>query len=260
MLALVVALAACGDGATEVATGSQESEGAVPAEGDAQQVDCGGSVFDVSGLSGASSVSSLSGGPAGAVDDAGAPAFDPSKDWKVVTVSRRRVDLMRELEQPRDNGEGDIRTHEVRTLEQITGSTNVPGGTWLLTASVECTPRLVDGEVPAADLTLAHLPSPAATSIGLLVRERACASGASAEGRIEVIELVETAEQVRLRVGVESRGGDQTCPSNPPTPFTVALNAPVGDREVVDASVVPPRPLTLGDGPEPGDPTTSQAD
>lgn len=235
--ALVVSLAACGDGATESQTAT--------APDDVQQVECGRSSFDFFSLSDAPSASSLPEGPAGAVDDAGAPAFDPSQDWKIVLQSDERVDLIRELEHPLGHGQGDIRTHESRTLERITGASNVPDGTGLLTSAGPCTPRLVSyGELGAADLTLTHLPSPTATSIELLVHERACASGASAEGRIELVALTETAEQVQLRVGVRPREGDQDCQSNPPTPFAVELNSPLGDREVVDASVVPPRPLT----------------
>ena len=35
------------------------------------------------------------------------------------------------------------------------------------------------------------------------------------------------------------------CPSNPPTPFTVDLDEPLGDRLLLDASTLPPRPITL---------------
>lgn len=228
LAAVVVALAACGGD-----------------DGDSvQQVECGASVFDFSTLSDAPSVSSLPEGPSGAVDDAGAPAFDPAQDWKVVGQSPERVELVRELRQPIENGEGDIRTHESRTLERIAGASN--DDTWLLMSAGPCTPRLsTDDDLGAADLTLADRPSPAATSIELLVRERACASGESAEGRIELVELAETAEEIRLRIGVEPRDGDQDCPGNPPTSFTVELSTPLGDREVVDASVVPSRPLTV---------------
>jgi hypothetical protein len=181
---------------------------------DAATVNCGGSVYDPTELSDAPPASSLPDGPAGAVDDVGAPAFDASPDWKVVYQSDDRVDLVRELDEPFDNGGGDIRIHESRTLERVTGAPNVPDGTWML------------------------------MSRGL-VHERECASGHSAEGRIELVELNETTEQVQLRVGVRPRDGDQNCPGNPPTPFTIDLGGPLGDREIIDASVVPPRPVTV---------------
>lgn len=238
---IAVVLLVTGCGSTSVTVGS-DAPGA-----DAATVNCGGSVYDPSELVDAPSVSSLPDGPAGAVDDVGAPAFDPSQDWKVVRQSDERIDLVRELEEPFDNGDGDVRTHESRSLERITGASNVADGTWLLTSASPCTQRLVTGDhLGEADLTLAHATAPGDTSIDLLVHERACASGQSAEGRIELVELTETAEQIQLRIGVRPRDGDLECPGNPPTPFTIDLGERLGDREIVDASVVPPRPVTLG--------------
>lgn len=213
---------------------------------DGSTVNCGGSVYDPEALADAPPVSSLPEGPAGAVDDAGAPAFDPSLDWKVAHQSDDRVDLVRELDEPVDKLGGDVRTHASRTLELITDAGNVADG-WLLTSSSRCAQRLVtDGDLGDADLALAEAPSPDATSIDLLVVERACASGQSAEGRVELVELAETADEVQLRIGVRPRDADGAdCQGNPGTPFTVELSDPLGDRDIVDASVVPPRPLTV---------------
>lgn len=161
---------------------------------DTAAVDCLGSVYDPGELASAPPTSTLPDGPANATDDAGAPAFDPSHDWNVVHRSEDRVDLVRELDEPFDNGGGDVRTHERRTLERITGPTNVPDGTWLLTSSGPCTPRLVtDDGLGDADLTLARDPAPDDTSIELLVHERACTSGRSAEARVELLDLEQTA-------------------------------------------------------------------
>lgn len=249
----ILFLTACGtaeDGEeTSVTIGSNGSNAARGA--DTKTVNCGGSLYELSELADAPPASSLPDGPTGAVDDVGAPAFDPSRDWKVVHQSDDRVDLVRELDEPLDMGRGDIRTHASRTLQRVTGATNVPDGTWLLTSSGPCAQRLVaDEDIGDADLTLADAPSPSDTSIDLLVHERACASGQSAEGRIRLLQLSETAEQIRLRIGVRPPGGNsQTCPANPPTAFTVELSEPLGGRETVDVSVVPPRPVTsIGDG------------
>lgn len=165
------------------------------------QVGCGGTPYSAASLADAPPLSSLLEGPAGAVDDVGAPALDRSQDWRVVHQNANRVDLVRELEEPVDNGGGDVRAHESRTVERITGASNVPDGTWLLTSAGSCVQRLVaDGGLGEADVTLADAPSPQGTALVLLVREWACASGRSAEGRIEVVELQENAEQVRLRL------------------------------------------------------------
>jgi hypothetical protein len=85
---------------------------------------------------------------------------------------------------------------------------------------------------PSADL------DPTASTIAILVREVGCASGRSAEGRIEVT-ITSRPEAVELDVGVRPLGGDQDCPGNPTTPHTVELAEPLGDR-----SVVGERPIT----------------
>lgn len=241
-IAVAVFITGCGSTSLTFRGDSNASQVA-----DVATVNCGGSVYDPVELADAPPASSLPDGPAGAVDDAGAQAFDPSQDWKVVRHSDDRVDLVRELDELFDNGDGDVRTHESRTLERITGGINVPDGTWLLTSAGPCTQRLIAGDdLGEADLTLADTPSPGDMSVGLLVHERACTSGQSAEGRIQLVELNETTEQVQLRIGVaRPPGGDQTCEGNPPTPFTVDLSEPLGDREIIDASVVPPRPVTV---------------
>ena len=211
----------------------------------ATMVDCGGSVYDADALADAPPASSLAEGPAGAVDDLGDPAFDPTLDWYVVHQDDDRADLVRELEEPVDNGGGDIRTHESRRLQRITGASNVPDGTWMLASAGPCAQRVVGGDgLGAADVTLARTPAPETSTLDLLVRERACASGKDADGRA-VVDLEETAEQVRLRVGVRPLRGGQDCQGNPATPLTVELAEPLGDREVVDSSVVPARPVTV---------------
>lgn len=177
-------------------------------------MNCGGSVYEPNALADAPPASSLPQGPASAVDDAGAPAFDASQDWKVVHQSDDRVELLRELDEPVNKGGDDVRTHESRTLERITDTDNVADGTWLLTQAGRCTPRLAtNDDLGDADLALADPPSPGDTSVDLLVREQACASGQRAEGRIELVEVTETADQVQLHIGVRAAEGDQTCQS-----------------------------------------------
>jgi hypothetical protein len=227
----------CGQGAG--------GSGALDGGASSMTVDCGGSVYDADVLTDAPPASSLAEGPAGAVDDAGRPAFDSALEWYVVHQDDDRVDLVRPLEEPVDNGGGDIRTHESRRLERITGASNVPDGTWMLTSAGPCAQRVVGGDgLGAADVTLARTPAPETSTLDLLIRERACASGKDADGRA-VVDLEETAEQVRLRVGVRPLRGGQDCQGNPATPLTVELAEPLGDREVVDSSVVPARPVTV---------------
>lgn len=73
---------------------------------------------------------------------------------------------------------------------------------------------------------------PSTSTVPIVVRERECASGRSAEGRIEVT-VDYRAGDVEFDVGVRPRGGDQECPSNPTTRYTVELDEPLDGRSVV---------------------------
>jgi hypothetical protein len=243
---LVLVVSACGEPAG--GTPGDIEPASEPGE-DAGTVDCGGSRYHPDGFADAPPLSSLPAGPAGAVDDLGEPAFDRSDDWRVVYHSEDRVDLVRELDTPIDHGEGDVRTHESRTVERITGAANVPDGTWMLMSAGPCVQRIVSDDLGVADLTFARIPAPEDTRLDLLVHERACVSGRSAEGRIELVHLDEIGEEVRLHIRVRPPDleDEATCEGNPLTPFTVELAEPLGDRVVLDAAVVPARPLSLAD-------------
>ena len=73
--------------------------------------------------------------------------------------------------------------------------------------------------------------APADRVIPIIVNERNCASGHSADGRI-VVDVSYTPDDVHLDVGVRPRGGDQDCQGNPDTPHDVQLREPLGEREV----------------------------
>ncbi|GAA1981681.1 hypothetical protein GCM10009718_18430 [Isoptericola halotolerans] len=177
-----------------------------------------------------------------ALDGAEVPPIDPA-EWAIVTESPERVALLRELDEPEDLGGGDVRTHEFLTIERVDGPR------WMLTSANSCALRSGPAEPTdaygQADLTLDpdHPLDPAATEIHLLVTERACNSGQDAEGRIVLDRLAATDDAIDLVIGVTLQEGNFTCPSNPPTPFVVELEAPLGDRVVRDAAVVPPREL-----------------
>jgi hypothetical protein len=73
---------------------------------------------------------------------------------------------------------------------------------------------------------------PTTSTVPILVNEVECASGRSAEGRIEVT-VDYRADEVEFDVGVRPRGGDQECPSNPTTPYIVELDEALGERAIV---------------------------
>ena len=250
----LLALAACGDGGDGGASdpGSDTSTTRDETREETNEVSCGRAVFERDALEDAPPLEALPddpAGPASAVDDLGEPAFDPTLDWKVVFASEERVELLRALDAPIVRGDGDVRTHESRTLEHHPdGFGDVPG-TWFLMAAGECTPRLVaPAGMGVADLTLGSEPQPDDTSLDVLVLERACANGETADGRVELLALEETDDEIRLHIGVRPREGASNCPGHPPTPFTVELDQPVGERTIVDVAIVPPRALAVATG------------
>ncbi len=86
---------------------------------------------------------------------------------------------------------------------------------------------------------------PTATAISVLVTERACNSGEDARGRIVVASIDEDDDAVTVVIAVRPRLGGQECPSNPETPFLLELAEPLGDRDLLDGSSVPPRDATV---------------
>ena len=86
---------------------------------------------------------------------------------------------------------------------------------------------------------------PDSTEVAVLVTERACNSGQDARGRIVVAAIDGKDDRVTVTLAVRPRGGAQTCPSNPETPFILELPEPLGDRALLDGSSVPPRDATI---------------
>lgn len=161
--------------------------------------------------------------------------LDDLTDWFVIDAAEEHLTVARLRELPSPGG--DDRTHEVAAVALVEGD-------WMLMESSNCTPQLLLDGLGSADLWLLGEQDPAATHIDIVLNERACANGESAEGRIEVVRLVERADAVEVVLGVVPYGS-ATCPSNPSTTVRLPLSAPLGERTVIDASVLPPRPLEI---------------
>lgn len=82
--------------------------------------------------------------------------------------------------------------------------------------------------------------SPTATTIDIEVIALACAGGRSAEGRIVDPVIEYRADAVVVTVSVIPLPGPQDCPSNPPAPYQLVLDEPLGDRALLDGGVDPP--------------------
>lgn len=114
---------------------------------------------------------------------------------------------------------------------------------------IERMPTVDDAQVapwepaPGADL------SPTTTRVDVLVNERACASGASAEGRLAPPEIEYDLDTVTITLAVIPVAGAVRCPGNPDTPFTVELDEALGDRTLLDGGTSPPSPPSLHEQP-----------
>ena len=84
-------------------------------------------------------------------------------------------------------------------------------------------------------------PAPGDATIQVVLRERACAGGASPEGRLlpPAVGVTETAVVVALLV--RRRPGPNDCTGNPEFATAIKLPQPLGARALFDGGVFPPR-------------------
>lgn len=250
---LALLLAACGGavGGPSLSAGS----------GDGSLLTCGDAIWQEDGLDALAPLDELPDDVLAATDDIGEPVVDGSLPWRVAEQGDTEVVLVRELAFD-DPDAADGATHAALSLFRVDGDPNIEPGTWFYASGDVCTPPLAEGnEGEPAELRLADTPSPDDASLQLLVMERGCASGQSADGRVRVDDLALTESEVRLRVSVVPPGGDQECPGNPWTQLEVDMREPLGDRTVVDANVVPAQELVVGTAePEPFDPEAESLD
>ncbi|MEU4388622.1 hypothetical protein [Promicromonospora sp. NPDC023805] len=234
--ALMMLVGGCAQ--ADAAGGSPVSDDA----GKSEEYLCQGTRVPASVLTDGPTADQLGEEAAAALDGASVPDIEPEQ-WRVVTESGTKVYLVRELPEPRDS-DGEQRTHEVMGIEWV-DQTEDGGEGWQLWQQSDCALRYDLGDLGSAVVALDpdNPPDPASSQVHLLVTEFACASGELSEGRVTLERLVEHEDRVELVVGVEALPGVQTCQSHPPTPFTVELDEPLGDRTLVDAAVYPEREL-----------------
>jgi hypothetical protein len=207
---------------------------------------CQGTPVPASVLTGGATADQLGPEAAAALDGASVPDVDPEQ-WRVLTETSTQLYLIRELPEPRDSNDGERQTHELLGIEW-TDQTEEGGEGWQLWRHGDCALRHDLGDLGDAIVALDpdNPPDPTSTTVHLLVTEAACASGKPADGRVTLERLAQLEDRVEVVVGVEPLPGDgQNCPSNPPTPFTVELDEPLGERTVVDVAVYPERELVV---------------
>jgi hypothetical protein len=82
-------------------------------------------------------------------------------------------------------------------------------------------------------------PDASARMLEVLITERECVSGQEVGARLRGPQVVMTEDVVRIAfAAVPPAGNAFNCPSNPETPVTVELPAPVGDREIIEGLAI----------------------
>ncbi|WP_454858982.1 hypothetical protein [Promicromonospora soli] len=204
---------------------------------------CQGTRVPASVLTDGATADQLGDEAAAALDGASVPDIEPEQ-WRVLTETSTEVYLIRELPEPRDN-DGERRTHELMGIEWV-DQTEEGGEGWQFWQHSDCALRHELGGPADAIVALDpdNPPDPASSQVHVLVTETACAGGEPAYGRVTLERLAQLEDRVELVIGVEAPPGDaQTCQGNPPTPFTVELEEPLGDRTLFDVAVYPEREL-----------------
>lgn len=116
-----------------------------------------------------------------------------------------------------------------------------PSG-WAFEGSGDCQPHGVPGSdfgqaTWTLDPNVAALGTDTRT-LHLLVQELACSGGRSASGRISPAFVVESRHEVAIELFVQGLPVDGDCPASPPTPATLRLPTPLGDRTLLDVGAM----------------------
>jgi hypothetical protein len=113
-------------------------------------------------------------------------------------------------------------------------------GVWEWAGSGDCQPRAY-GPPGYAAATWSLDPSfrrprPADRVLHILVSEFECSSGRSASGRIGPAYVITDRYEVHIEILVQWLPGGQDCQAAPPTPATLRLAEPLGDRTLRDTN------------------------
>lgn len=176
----------------------------------------------------------------------GAEMFVDPEEWSVVRRTETQLALMRPIEMDDEaveyarRAEGLWVDHEIVELRRS-------GTAWTFSNSGSCELRVqLDDGLQNAGIALnpAHPLDPASDVIHLLVQDWACTSGRGAEGRIAMVRLEQREASVGLLIGLTPLDvGVGTCIGTVPVAIEVPLDAPLGDRTILDLAAAPPREL-----------------
>jgi hypothetical protein len=113
---------------------------------------------------------------------------------------------------------------------------------WRWAGSGDCTPRAVSppgyGQATWTLDPAFRAPGGETRTLHILVNQLECSSGQSASGRISPAFVTWDERELLIEIFVQSIPGGGDCQGVPPTPATVRLPVPVGDRVLVDPATL----------------------
>lgn len=171
-------------------------------------------------------------------DDGSPLEIEGASDWFVVQDTEEVVTILREITPDESPDPTTLPADHDKITVFWADAVNVAPG-WIVGSTGPCalTHDLGQLTVPAVTFDPAQPRDLSSRELHLLVTEQTCNSGEDAEGRIEPVSVDEKSDRIALVLGVRPRAGDQNCPTNPATPYTVTLTEPLGDRLVVNAAL-----------------------
>lgn len=131
---------------------------------------------------------------------------------------------------------------------------NKAGAGWKVVGWGDCrlVPALPSG-LGWANLTFdGQAPDSATKEIRFEVTERSCSSGRDPGPFLQEPVIVETDRSVTVYWTARLPTAAQECPGNPSAPRTIVLERPLGDRELLDGSAWPARPVKPSQAPASG--------
>ncbi|MBO1902077.1 hypothetical protein J4H92_08975 [Leucobacter weissii] len=185
----------------------------------------------------------------GATDDLGEPLeLGDLASWIVISANDENIALIRpNSERPPGYPDSVPELAPMPDYEEqsLFRSTKTEG--WMYGSNGRCrlTFDLGDLQVPDVVLDPERSPDPDSTELPLLVLDSSCGGDTDMPDRIEVVSVEESDTEVGLLLGTSPLPeGAYACPGFSPTPYTLQLDAPLGDRVVVDLSRVQRLELT----------------
>lgn len=234
-LALLAALTACasdGESSPQAEAVADETR-ALP-----DAFDCRGTTVSRAALEAARPVSDAAPDAAAALSQDLALGADTTLEWIIAEETPDSITVVRSADEGDPVAlEGDdwflitVARADQHAIPLVDG--------WGLMQSTSCALTIPLDGLTAPELALGDVDR-SSTTLPLLALEMDCNSGQDAEGRVRIVEVIETETAVQLVVGIESATAQvATCVGNPWTPFEVELDAPLGDRTVVDLGTWP---------------------